>query len=51
MAIVFVPSEKELKVTLWGDQAMQFGDGDDFAAQPLQSVVILFVGCLPRSMN
>ncbi|XP_021314345.1 uncharacterized protein LOC8075683 isoform X2 [Sorghum bicolor] len=44
-------SNEELRISLWGDQATKFTAVDMLASNNAQSIVVLFVGCLPRSVN
>lgn len=44
-------SNNELKVTLWANHATSFCLPEASTSQTLQSIVVLFVGCLPKIMD
>ncbi|XP_021317471.1 replication protein A 70 kDa DNA-binding subunit B-like isoform X1 [Sorghum bicolor] len=44
-------SDEELKITLWAEHATSFKLPETSTSEPVHSIVVLFVGCLPKTME
>ena len=47
--ITFLPySDNSLRITLWGERAIQFAINDIYDEVEPKAIIIIFVGCLPK---
>ena len=51
LSFIFIPSDEELKVTLWENRAKEFKVPTISASENPYSIVVLFVSCLPTTLH